>query len=385
MSRHVKKIEVRSAEPTDAPEDLTAATQAVEELRTASEQFRTQTDQRITTEIRGVTDRLAAIETRLNRPGPGQRENRDERDIERRAFDHYLRHYGTERFRADEIRALNTSDDGAIVPEHFIREIIKDITEFSPMRQLARITNATGSSAKLPRRLTKPTAGIVAEGAAPTGSESTYGEWDIPIYEIREFTDISNQMIEDSGFDMEAEIRADLAEAFGEREGNLFFTGTGTGMPLGLLADPAFVTVEAADIEISGDELIDLFYGVKSTYARRGAWAMNRRVIASVRKLKNTGGDYLWQDSLAADQPPTFLGKPVVEVPALGEVEASAIVAVFGDWDRGFRILDRINMSILRDNYSRATNGQVRFHGRRRVGGKLVQPEALIGLKLPAA
>lgn len=379
MTKHVK-IETRS-EPTDAPDDLAAATQAVEELRTAATAFET----RQAEAIRGVTDRLSALETRLNRPGTGTTERRDERDTERRAFDHYLRHYGTERFRADEIRALNTSDDGALVPEHFIREIIKDITEFSPMRQLARITNATGSSAKLPRRLTKPTAGVVAEGAATTGSESTYGEWDIPIFEIREHTDISNQMIEDSGFDMEAEIRADLAEAFGEKEGNLFFTGTGTGEPLGLLNDTDFQTVEAADIAIVGDELIDLFYAVKSTYARRGAWGMNRKVIASVRKLKNTGGDYLWQDSLAADQPPTFLGKPVVEVPALGEVEASAVVAVFGDWDRGFRILDRINMSILRDNYTRAANGQVRFHGRRRMGGKLVRPQALIGLKMPAA
>lgn len=379
--KHVLDYETRSADPIETRDDdpLATATAAVEELRTAATAFET----RQTEALDGVTDRLTALETRLNRPGTGQQETRDDRSAERRAFDHYLRHHGTERFRVEEIRALNTGDDGALVPEHFIREIIKDITEYSPMRQLARITNATGSSAKLPRRLTKPSAGIVAESVATTGSESTYGEWDIPIFEIREHTDISNQMIEDAGFDMEAEIRMDLAEAFGEKEGNLFFTGTGSGQPLGLLADPDFQTVEAADVAITGDELIDLFYAVKSTYARRGAWGMNRKVIAAVRKLKNTGGDYLWQDSLAAGQPPTFLGKPVVEVPALGDMKAEAVVAVFGDWTRGFRILDRINMSVLRDNYSRATNGQVRFHGRRRVGGKLVQPEALIGLKLP--
>lgn len=383
MNAHTP-LEIRSALPLETRSDdndpIADATAAVEELRTAATAFETRQAEALS----AAEARIAQLETRLNRPGTGQQENRDERDVERRAFDHYLRHYGTARFNAEEIRALNTGDDGALVPEHFIREIIKDITEYSPMRQLARITNATGLAAKLPRRLTKPTAGIVAENAATTGSESTYGEWTIPIYEIREHTDISNQMIEDSGFDMEAEIRSDLAEAFGEREGNLFFTGTGTDEPLGLLNDTDFVTVEAADAEIVGDELIDLYYGVKSTYASRGAWAMNRKVIAAVRKLKNTGGDYLWQDSLAAGQPPTFLGKPVVEAPALGEVEAEAVVAVFGDWNRGFRILDRINMSVLRDNYSRALNGQVRFHGRRRVGGKLVQPEALIGLKLPA-
>ncbi|GAB1581738.1 phage major capsid protein [Phyllobacterium phragmitis] len=383
MTKH-SQIETRSAVPLEIRSEqedadpVAAATQAVEELRTSATAFET----RQTEALRAAEARIVQLETRLNRPGT-QQENRNERDTERRAFDHYLRHYGTARFRPDEIRALNTSDDGALVPEQFILEIIKDITEYSPMRQLARVTNATGSSAKLPRRLTKPTVGVVAEGAATTGSESTYGEWDIPIYELREFTDISNQMIEDSGFDMEAEIRADLAEAFGEKEGNLFFTGTGTNEPLGLLNDTDFKTVVAADLNLDGDELIDLFYAVKSTYARRGAWGMNRKVIASVRKLKNTSGDYLWSDSIAADQPPTFLGKPVVEVPALGDIAAGAVPVVFGDWNRGFRILDRIQMSILRDNYSRATNGQVRFHGRRRVGGKLVQPEALIGLKLP--
>lgn len=379
MTKHFIPHDLETRSEQEHTDPLATAAQAVEELRTAATAFET----RQTEALRGVTDRLATIETRLNRPGT-QPEQRNEPDVERRAFDHYLRHYGTHSFRPDEIRALNTSDDGALVPENFIREIIKDITEYSPMRQLARVTSATGSSAKLPRRLTKPTAGIKAEGTATTGSESTYGEWNIPIYEIREHTDISNQMIEDSGFDMETEIRADLAEAFGEKEGDLFFTGTGTDEPLGLLSDTDFKTVVAADLNLDGDELIDLFYAVKSTYARRGAWGMNRKVIATVRKLKNNSGDYLWSDSIAADQPPTFLGKPVVEVPALGDIAAGAVPVVFGDWDRGFRILDRIQMNIMRDNFTRAANGQVRFHGRRRVGGKLVQPEALIGLKLPA-
>jgi HK97 family phage major capsid protein len=334
--------------------------------------------------VKGIAtlgNRLDQLEAKMNRPGAVERKDGE---AEKKAFDHYLRAFGTSNYSPTETKALNTGDDGAVVPDQFMREILKDITEFSPMRQLARISNATSGQVILPRRLTKPTAGVVAEGAAPTGSESTYGQWTIPVFELREFTDVSNQLLEDAGVDMEGEIRADLAEAFGEKEGNLFFTGAGTTEPLGLLKDTDFVTVTAAGIAIDADELIDLFYSVKSTYSKRGAWAMNRSVIAAVRKVKNTNGDYLWQDGLAAGQPPTFLGAPVVEVPALGDIEASAIPVVFGDWSRGFRIFDRVNMTVLPDRFTRASNGQVRSHARRRVGGKLVRPEALVGLKLPA-
>ncbi|WPZ13628.1 phage major capsid protein [Nitratireductor rhodophyticola] len=342
-----------------------------------------------TAPVSDLAERLAKLEAKANRPaGEAKADNDNDPAVaETKALDHYFRKFGTSDFQPEEVKALTAgvnADGGYTIPETFIREIIKDITEFSPMRDLARITSVGGSPVILPRRLTKPTASIVAEGAASTGSQSTYGQWSVPIYEIREHTDISNQLLEDSAFDMTAEIRSDLAEAFGEKEGDLFFTGTGVDEPLGLLTDPDFVTEEASSATLDPDDLIDLFYGVKSSYSRRGAWAMNRQVIKEVRKFKNTAGDYLWQDSLADGQPATFLGKPVVEVPALGEVGASNVVAVFGDWSRGFRILDRIAMSVLPDRLTRATNGEVRFHARRRVGGKLVRPEALIGLKMPA-
>lgn len=340
----------------------------------------------VNTKHEDLADRLAKLEAKANRL-EADNDNKPDEDLEAKALEHYFRKFGTSDFQPEEVKALTAgvnADGGYTIPETFIREIIKDITEFSPMRDLARITSVGGSPVILPRRLTKPTANVVAEGAASTGSQSTYGQWSVPIYEIREHTDISNMLLEDSAFDMTSEIRMDLAEAFGEKEGDLFFTGTGVDEPLGLLTDPDFATEEASGAALNPDDLIDLFYGVKSSYSRRGAWAMNRQVIKEVRKFKNTAGDYLWQDSLADGQPATFLGKPVVEVPALGEVGASNVVAVFGDWNRGFRILDRIAMSVLPDRLTRATNGEVRFHARRRVGGKLVRPEALIGLKMPA-
>lgn len=112
---------------------------------------------------------------------------------------------------------------------------------------------------------------------------------------------------------------------------------------------------------------------------------MNRSVIGSVRKLKNANGDYLWQDALTAGNPPTILGRPVVELPDMPDypaADAEALPIVFGDFKSAFRIFDRVNLSVLRDPYSQQVNGLVRFHARRRVGGGVTKAEALRLLKV---
>ena len=112
---------------------------------------------------------------------------------------------------------------------------------------------------------------------------------------------------------------------------------------------------------------------------------MNRTTIGAVRKMKAGDGDYLWRDSLSEGNPPTILGRPVVELPDMPDVAADANPIVFGDMRQGYRIVDRVALSVLRDPYSRATNGQTRFHARRRVGGDVVKAEALRLLKVATA
>ena len=382
MSRHVKKIEVRSAEPTNTPDDLTAATQAVEELRSASEQFRTQTDQRITTEIRGVTDRLAAVETRLNRPGTGQ-EQRDEPSAETRAFGTYLRM--GDRAPADEVRALTVSSDpqgGYLAPAELSTEFIRDLTLFSPVRTVASVRTTGAPSVIYPKRTSITNAKWKGEGQAQEASEPGFGQAEIVVKEVNTFVDVSNQLLADSAGQAEQEVRLALAEDFGQKEGAAFVNGDGALQPEGFMVNAtigSFLNGHATNL--SADALIGLLYSLPAPYRNAGSWAMNGTTLATVRKLKDGQGNYLWQPSYQAGQPETLLGRPVVEMLDMPDVASGAFPIIYGDFS-GYRIVDRVALSILVNPYLLATNGMTRIHATRRVGGGVIQPAKFKKLKM---
>ena len=138
-------------------------------------------------------------------------------------------------------------------------------------------------------------------------------------------------------------------------------------------------------MDLTADDIIDLYHDLPTAYASRAVWTMNRKTIGTVRKLKSTSGDYLWQAPLSSDNPPTLLGRPVIELPDFPDYPDSAEEATpiaFGDFQSAFRIFDRVNLSVLRDPYSQQVNGLVRFHARRRVGGGVTKPEAIRLLKV---
>lgn len=380
-------IELRSALPIETRDEgdpAAAAVAAVNELRTAVDAHRTATDERIATEIRTITSRLDDIEVRSQRPGGGTETTDEATELQTRAFDHYLRG-GREALSAEETRALEVGDGtggATLVPEHFIAEMIRNLVLFSPVRQLARVSQAASTNVKLPRRTAALQGGWVAEGDPNTPSEPTYGAHSIEIFEARVHTDISNALLEDAAFDMAGELARDFAEEFARLEGLAFVNGNGTTQPEGFITSGDFVT-GAGDSDFA-DAIVDLYHAVPSVFAGRGAWAMNRSTMGAVRKLKTSGtGVYLWADSLSPDNPPTLLGRPVVEFPDLPDVGQSpaGTPIIFGDWMTAYRVFDRVGLSVLRDPYSRATNSEVRFLARRRVGGKLVQPAAIRGLQ----
>jgi HK97 family phage major capsid protein len=335
-----------------------------------------------------LAGRLDRIETRLARPSVQIRNVPDDAELERKAFNSFLRK-GWDGLEDLERKVLSagvggspSADGYALVPQNFLAEILKNLVLISPMRQVARVQNVSGGGPVLiPRRLSTLSAAWVEELAQHATSEPTYDQVSVGLFEMRVTSEISNQLLEDAAFDMSAELARDFAEQFAFLEGTAFVSGTGTGQPQGFLTSANFTVTTAA---LTGDSLIDLFHSVATPYANAGTWLMNRFTLGQVRKLKAGGtNEYIWTESITVDDPPRILGRPVVEMPAMpnpGTGSPATASMAFGDWNQAYRIFDRTNLEVLRDPYTRARNSIVAFHARRRVGGSLVKAEAVRGL-----
>lgn len=336
-----------------------------------------------------LASRLDALETKMARPAIVKGNEPAEPTVEQKAFRSFLR-LGEQRMPAEEAKALIVADDtrgGYLAPAEFSTEVIKNIVQFSPIRQAARIGATSSSSVILPKRTGTPTASWVGETETRTGTESAYGQVEIPVHEMAAYVDVSLQLLEDAAINVESEVAMDLAEEFGRLEGVAFSSGDGVKKPFGLMSDTnvAFsvsgsaATIADADGQANG--LIDAFYALSPFYRNRAVWLMNGTTLASVRKLKDSSKSYIWQPGIQAGEPGTILGRPVLEDPTMPSEGAGLFPIALGDFDSAFRIYDRVGMSILRDPYSLATTGKVRFHARRRVGAGLTKIEALRKVK----
>jgi HK97 family phage major capsid protein len=216
----------------------------------------------------------------------------------------------------------------------------------------------------------------------------------IPAHELYAEARISLANLEDSAFDLEAELSAEFAEQFGVAEGAAVASGNGVGKPLGFLdanaagpSTPIDFTVSGGASSIAGasgsegDGLVNLFHAVKTAYASRGRWALNRASLGKVRLLKDTQGRYLWQPGLSESAPATILGAPYTECPDMPNEGSGTFPIAFGDWQRAYTLVDRVGMAITRDPFTVASSGQVKFTARRRVGGQVILGEALRLLK----
>ena len=285
-----------------------------------------------------------------------------------------------------EYKALNIGTDSAggyLAPTQFVAEIIKGVTEISPMRSLVRTRSTANKSIEIPKRTGQFAAQWTSEQG--TRSETTglaYGLEEIPAHEMYALIDISNQMLEDTAFDMEAEIRTEATEQFEVAEGAALVSGNGVGKPQGFLANSDITSVNSGSATvITGDGILSLKHGVKTAYARNGTFLLNRTTLGSVRKLKDSYGQYIWIPGIAQGRPNTLDGDPYVEVPDMPDEAANAYPIAYGDWRRAYTLVDRIAMEMVRDPYTQATAGNVRFIFRRRLGGKVTLAEAVRKLK----
>ncbi|HWL56405.1 MAG TPA: phage major capsid protein [Paracoccus sp. (in: a-proteobacteria)] len=318
-----------------------------------------------------IIARLDKLEAKMNRPATEKAE--DQPDEQKTAFVEYLRSGKVEG------KALTTASDTAnhiLAPEQVESEFIRNLVEYSPIRQIADVRSTTAAKVILPQRTSVTNAVWVGETTARTGSEPGFDQADLDVKELATFVDLSLQLAEDSA-NVLSEVNLALAEDFGQKESAAFVNGALALEPSGFMANADIVTTDNGHAaNVSPDALIALMYALPATYRQAGTWVMNGTTLGVIRTLKDGDGRYLWQPSYQAGQPETILGRPVVEAVDMPDIAADAEPIIFGDFKRGYRIYDRLSLSVLADPYSVRVNGLMRYHARRRVGAGVVRPTA---------
>jgi len=338
-------------------------------------------------------ERQAAIDAELSKATstpltgkPGAKMGKDEVEKTGRASDEYKGSFwNAMRVKAPMPSVLNAlqegtdSEGGYLVPDEFERTLVEALEEENVFRTLAHVIKTSSGDRKIPVVASKGTASWVDEEGAYTESDDTFSQVSIGAYKLGTMIKVSEELLADSVFDLEAYISKEFARRIGAREEESFFNGDGKGKPLGILAAAggAEVGVTAASATaITADEVIDLFYSLKAPYRKNAVWLLNDATVKQIRKLKDSTGQYLWQPSLVAGTPDTILGRPVKTSAFMPTAAAGAKTIAFGDF-KYYWIADRQGRTFKKLSELYAANGQVGFMGTQRVDGKLILPEAI--------
>ena len=341
-------------------------------------------------------ERQAAIDAELSKATstpltgkPGAKMN-EEKEKRGRASDEYKGSFwNAMRVKAPMPSVLNAlqegtdSEGGYLVPDEFERTLVEALEEENVFRTLAHVIQTSSGDRKIPVVASKGTASWVDEEGAYTESDDAFSQVSIGAYKLGTMIKVSEELLADSVFDLEAYISKEFARRIGAREEESFFNGDGKGKPLGILADAggAEVGVNAGSpTAITADDVIDLFYSLKAPYRMNAVWVMNDATVKQIRKLKDSTGQYLWQPSLVAGTPDTILGRPVKTSAFMPTAAAGAKTIAFGDF-KYYWIADRQGRTFKKLSELYAANGQVGFLGTQRVDGKLILPEAIKVLK----
>ncbi len=325
-------------------------------------------------------------------------EIKEQNDSDRgKAWSKFLRK-GEKSLNEMEKKVLVISDDTQggylATPPEYVNEIIKAVTLMSPIRQLAKVQTTSSGSIMVPKRTASFTAARVSEiGTRSERTGLTYGMEQMQLGEVYADVRISKKNIEDSAFNLEGEIAAEIAEQFAVLEGTEFLTGSGANdVPEGIMTNTD-LKVEgtgcyhtATTVVITIDDLLNVQYLLKEAYTRNAVWLMKRDVAGYLRTLRSgssgTSGDYYWQPSVQAGVPATLLGSPVIECTDMTGLTSNALVqntypVAYGDFKKGYLIGDRIGLEIQRLVELYAATGTIGFLARRRYNGQVVLSEAI--------
>ena len=317
----------------------------------------------------------------VNRPDDGQPKEKEKRGTATDAYKTAFWNMVRAKAMSYEIHnALKIGEDdhgGYLAPDEFERTLVESLEEQNIFRQFAHVITTSSGDRKIPVVASKGTASWIDEEAAFPESDDTFGMLSIGAFKLATTIKVSDELLHDSVFDVASYIAKEFARRIGAAEEEAFFTGNGTGRPTGILnaTGGAETGVTSVGANISFDDVIDLYYSLRSPYRRNAVFMMNDSTVRALRKLKNGSGDYLWQPSVTAGTPDTILNRPVYTSSYMPTVAAGAKSILFGDMSY-YWIADREGRTFQRLNELYAPTGQVGFLSFERVDGKLILPEA---------
>jgi HK97 family phage major capsid protein len=317
------------------------------------------------------------------------------------AFDAYVRSGDLTRLKGLEQKALSVGSDpdgGYLVPVELETAVNMAVRNVSPIRAIAGIRQVSGSVYRKPFSTAGAETGWVAETAARTGTNAlTLAALNFPTMELYAMPAATTALLDDAAVNIDQWIAEEVRDAFAQQEGTAFVTGNGSGKPKGFLA---YTTVDNASWTWGnigfiksgvdggfasvgpGDKLIDLVYSVKAAYRANGSFVFNRATQAAIRKMRDDDGNYIWQPAARAGDASTLMGFPVAESEDMPNLATNSLSIAFGDFRRGYLIVDRVGIRVLRDPYS--SKPYVLFYTTKRVGGGVQDFDAIKLLKFAA-
>jgi HK97 family phage major capsid protein len=408
-------LETKSASPDDLATAFDGFMRAFEAFKDGNDERLAQLEQRVSADVvttdkvdrinraldehKRVVDELALKSARPHLGGPAVRSGATLQH--KAAFDGYVRKGEAGTLRDLESKALSVGSDpdgGFLVPDELERSINRAVSDVSPIRAIAGIRQVSGSVYKKPFAITGAESGWVAETAArPETDTPTLAELSFPTMELYAMPAATSALLDDAAVNIDEWIAEEVRDAFAQQEGTAFVTGNGTNKPKGFLAytnvdnaswswgNIGFIKTGVNGAFAStnpGDKLIDLVYAVKSGYRANGTFVFNRATQAVIRKMKDGDGNYLWQPAAKAGDASLLMGYPVAESEDMPNLATDSYSVAFGDFRRGYLIVDRVGIRILRDPYS--SKPYVLFYTTKRVGGGVQDFNALKLLKFAA-
>lgn len=313
-------------------------------------------------------------------------------------FESYMRRGETGNLRSLEQKALSAGSDpdgGYLVPEAIETQVMRALKDTSPIRAIAGNRQVSANIYKKPFTTSGASTGWVAEAGTRTQTDSpVLAELSFPTMELYAMPAATQTLLDDAAINIDEWVAEEVRTAFAEQENTAFVSGDGINKPKGFLsytkiseANWVWNKIGYLTTGVSGDfpasdpadKLIDFIYALQTAYRSNAHWVMNRSTQAEIRKIKDADGNYIWRPGEQAGQGATLMTFPIAETEDMPDIGADSYSIAFGDFGRGYLVVDRLGISVLRDPYS--AKPYVLFYTTKRVGGGVQDFNAIKLLK----